>query len=192
MYPFSLGDKIDVELEFVLIDTKRDQEKCIELSGDEDDEDNVDARIDGKCASGQKIGRIDDIEMNEFESDGFEAAQERKVFKVDSDGDVAPHSSQGNDGETTERKVFDVDNDEANRVKSEDSDSDFDSQSSDGEDKVELKFSTLPDSATDSESDSYSESVEDDPASKMQSSSEDDSKSDSGVESKIIKDEAML
>ncbi|CAI5713509.1 unnamed protein product [Peronospora destructor] len=170
LHPFNLGDKVDVELEFVLIDTKRDQEMCIELSGNEDDEDDVDASIEeSKCASGQKICKIDeDVEMKESKVMMAKLLNGKKVSD------------------------FDSDNDEANRVKSEDSDSDFDAKSSGGDDnKVELKFSKLPGSASDSKSDSHSESDEDDTASKVQSSSEDDSNfSDSGVESKIIKDKA--
>ncbi|CAI5729804.1 unnamed protein product [Peronospora destructor] len=162
LHPFSLDDKVDVELEFVLIDTKRDQEMCIELSGDEDDEDDVDVDASIEMRANVLAGRRS--------------------------------SSEGNVGETTEWKVSDLDNnnDEANRVKSEDSDSDFDAKSSGGDDnKVELKVSKLPGSASDSKSDSHSESDEDDTASKVQSSSEDDIDFfDSGVESKIIKDKA--
>uniref|UniRef100_M4B1A1 C2H2-type domain-containing protein n=1 Tax=Hyaloperonospora arabidopsidis (strain Emoy2) TaxID=559515 RepID=M4B1A1_HYAAE len=39
LFPFSLGDKVDVEPEFVLMDTQEDQELYIELSDDEDTRD---------------------------------------------------------------------------------------------------------------------------------------------------------
>ncbi|CAH0515305.1 unnamed protein product [Peronospora belbahrii] len=161
LYPFSLGDKMDIEPEFVLIDTKCDEEMYIELSSDEDDGDiSVD---DGRSSEQKRANTDEDVKMNMFEGEcSLKAAHERKVFGVDNDVDLKFCEESGNDP---------------------------DAQPSGNDEKVELKFSKRSDS--DSESDSENDedkttlsSSED--VSKVQSISD----GDSDIAVKIAKDKA--
>ncbi|KAI9995705.1 hypothetical protein PInf_012773 [Phytophthora infestans] len=112
LYPFSLGDKIDVEPEFVLIDTKRDQElqeKLIEISGDSGDED---LPTRGKRGRKKKLTKTSNsIKMKAPEDDdnghkltasgGCEvtSTSDSKNFDFDCDSDVTVKSETDSEHE---------------------------------------------------------------------------------------------
>ncbi|ETI40199.1 hypothetical protein F441_14237 [Phytophthora nicotianae CJ01A1] len=152
LQPFSLGDKTDVEPEFVLIDTKRDQEmqeKLIELSDDSAD-DILPTR--GRTRRKKKtFKKDDDVEMKTQEDDddsiklkasgGGEAntINESKVFEFDSDSDVSVKSEVNTEGELKSSRT----------ANARDSDS---SSDGDSEEELELKDSRGDDSNNDSDS----------------------------------------
>ncbi|KAG6973206.1 hypothetical protein JG687_00001033 [Phytophthora cactorum] len=181
LYPFSLGDKIDVEPEFVLIDTKRDremQENFIEISDDSGDED---LSTTGGTGTNEKIFKTDDdVEMKAPEDD---------------DNRIELKASGGDEGKTTsESKAFDFDSDSDVTVKSETESenelktsrtADASDSDSDGEGELEPKDSRYGVDETASDSDSSSDDEIDLRASKVDNDSlVSDSSSDDEVELK--------
>ncbi|KAE9044340.1 hypothetical protein PR002_g2855 [Phytophthora rubi] len=147
LHPFSLNDKVTAEPEFVLIDTKRDEEMW-EVSSDGSD---ADGDEDESVSEGKIVKLDEDEEMKSSEAGDV---KERKVFEADSDSeDEEMKSSEA--GDVKERKVFEVDSDSDDDVaiKSECVESDAESKPS--------RTSATGDSASDEDDEEEEKNEED-------------------------------
>ncbi|POM81186.1 Hypothetical protein PHPALM_878 [Phytophthora palmivora] len=165
-HPFSLVDKVDVEPEFVLIDTKRDQameDMCIEISDDSD----AGLSVNDKNGNDEKGFKTDDdVEMQTPDDNDVGPAKERKVFDTDSENDTELTNVESHECEAfSEHNVMDVESDsdsdmtvmsevasDTDKVNLEDSDSDS---------ELESDSSQISDTKSSSESESESESESD-------------------------------
>ncbi|GMF11743.1 unnamed protein product [Phytophthora lilii] len=165
LHPFSLGDRRDVEPEFVLIDTKRDQEMYEEASDESDAEGDT---MDDQLEAGKKDFKTDDDVEMESEYDGFKSTSDQplpekidvKPIIIDSDSD----SESDDDRSTDNRKVFKIDVNPSGLENANASDSESDSSEIDGDKTASNRehFEGPKRSGDESDSESESDSDSDD------------------------------